>query len=775
MIPYLEQSWRWFGPADRVTLSDIRQAGATSVVTALHHVACGEVWTIDEIQERRSEIEAAGLRWGVVESVPVHEDVKRRTGEHERYLDNYCQSLRNLGACGVRVVCYNFMAVTDWTRTNLSMRLPSGAIALRFDQIGAAAFDLFELRREGAEKAYSDDVRAKAAERWRGMSTEQREMLAGAILMGLPGTVGNLSVEEFRVRLRQYAQVDSDRLREHHVAFLRRVIPVAEEAGVVLAIHPDDPPFPMFGLPRIAGDEAGLRRIIEAVDSPANGITFCSGSLGANAENDLPGILDRLGHRVHFLHLRSVQREADGSFYEADHLAGSTDMTAIMRAAIRLLERRGEPLPMRPDHGHLMLDDLNADAFYPGYSKLGRMKGLAELRGLEMGVRAGMHQIWQVSPELAARFTSTFGEHCQFEEARVPAYSLPPVLPDRSITAKTWPARREEIVELYRTNVFGRGPGKPDSIRFDVIETDPNAMNGAATLKRIEIRSTRGAAMHRFELSLFLPNAVKIPAPTLLLINIRDRALADPTRREKTEIWPAEAIIARGYATATFQISDLAPDNTKTWRDGVARLFDGDGDDFGAIAAWAWGASRCADCLVQEPRVDAGKLAVIGHSRGGKTALWTGATDERFAISISNESGCGGASLARRRFGETPAVMNGYFTHWFNAAYKVHSKDVDGMPFDQHFLIASIAPRAVYVSSAGDDLWADPRGEFQALAEASPAFRLFGDPQISPDAMPPLERQLVVGRRGYHIRPGEHALTRYDWDRFMDFADRIFR
>lgn len=390
MIPFLEQTWRWYGPRDPIGLADIRQAGATGIVTALHELPCGETWPAELIRQRKHLIESAGLRWSVVESVAVHEDIKRRSGEYERYIDNYRQTLRNLGACGVRIVCYNFMAVTDWTRTQFDMPMPSGALALRFDAIDAAVFDLFLLKRRGAQRAYSPAVIEQADRRLAGMNDEARQRLSRAILMGLPGTVPDLTLEEFAARLETYDGISSDTLAAHHAEFLKAVIPAAEDGGVVMAIHPDDPPFPMFGLPRIACDEPGLTRIVRAVDSPANGITFCSGSLGANPANDLPGMIRRLGDRIHFLHLRSVRREQDGSFFEDDHLAGSTDMAAIMREAIELMRRRGASLPMRPDHGHLMLSDLQRTDYYPGYSLIGRMKGLAELRGLELGLRAGM-------------------------------------------------------------------------------------------------------------------------------------------------------------------------------------------------------------------------------------------------------------------------------------------------------------------------------------------------------------------------------------------------
>lgn len=390
MTPYLEQTWRWFGPTDAIPLSHIRQAGATGIVSALHHIKCGELWTIEDIAQRKNEIEAAGFTWSVVESVPVHEDIKRRTENYEMYLDRYVQSLRNLAAVGVKCICYNFMAITDWTRTDVDFKMPDGSEALRFDALDAAAFDLLILKRPEAANDYIPAIINAAEQRWATHSPQQQQKIIRTTLMGLPGTVDDLTVEEFRNRLAEYQDIDAEKLRAHHTAFLQHVIPVADSLGIRLAIHPDDPPFPLFGLPRIASDEIGLRKIIEAVDSPANGITFCTGSLGANPNNDCPGILNRLGHRVYFLHLRNVTLEPDGSFYEADHLTGSTDMPAVMTEAINLMARRRERLPMRPDHGHRMLDDLCNDKFYLGYSAIGRLRGLAELRGLEMGLRRRM-------------------------------------------------------------------------------------------------------------------------------------------------------------------------------------------------------------------------------------------------------------------------------------------------------------------------------------------------------------------------------------------------
>jgi len=388
---WLEQTWRWFGPKDPIPLAHIRQAGATGVVTALHHIPNGAVWPVEDIRRRQEQIERAGLRWSVVESVPVHEDIKQAKGEAERYLANYAQSLRHLAAQGIKIVCYNFMPLLDWTRTELAWVLPDGAEALRFDAVDAAVFDLYLLKRPGAAISHAPEVLARAAKRYETLSAAQHDAITKTILLGLPGTVEDLTLDEFRAALAPYDSIDSGRLRENHAAFLRQVVPVAEECGVSLCIHPDDPPFSIFGLPRIASTGEDLAAILQAVDSPANGVTFCSGSLGAHPGNDLPAIFRRVGSRVHFLHLRNVRREPDGSFYEAAHLDGSTDMAELMRAVIEELDRRAAQgvatsLPMRPDHGHRMLGDLT-QSFYAGYSAIGRLRGLAELRGLERGLR----------------------------------------------------------------------------------------------------------------------------------------------------------------------------------------------------------------------------------------------------------------------------------------------------------------------------------------------------------------------------------------------------
>ena len=389
--PWLEQTWRWFGEKDPIPLQHIRQAGATGVVTALHHIPNGTVWPIEDIRRIKEKIEQAGLRWSVVESIPVHEDIKQAKGDRERYLANYAQSLRNLAACGIHVICYNFMPLLDWTRTHLDWLLPDGSEALRFDAVDAAVFDLYILKRDQAEAGYSPEILAKAATRRDQLSGAETDALTRTILLGLPGTVDDLTLDEFRAKLAEYRSIDSARLRENHTAFLRAIVPVAEECGSSLCIHPDDPPFSIFGLPRIASTSSDLDAILASADSPANGITFCSGSLGAHPANDLPAIFRRVASRVHFLHLRNVRREADGSFFEADHLDGSTNMAALMRAVVDELDRRtaagiSGQLPMRPDHGHRMLNDLN-QSFYAGYSAVGRLRGLAELRGLELGIR----------------------------------------------------------------------------------------------------------------------------------------------------------------------------------------------------------------------------------------------------------------------------------------------------------------------------------------------------------------------------------------------------
>ena len=379
----LTQTLRWFGPADPVTLSDIRQMGATGVVTALHNLPNGDVWHPADIERRRVKIEAAGLTWTTVESVPVHDDIKRRAGNYQTYLDNYRTCLRHLAASGIEVVTYNFMPVVDWTRTDLNYRLPDGGTALRFDRTDFAAFDLHVLQRPGAEADYPPEQRHAAEERYRTLDADQIATLTHNIIAGLPGgtTEGRDSLRDFQRALDAYADIDAATLRQHLVAFLEAIVPVAEEVGIRLAIHPDDPPFSLLGLPRILSTEADVAHILNAVPSPANGLCFCAGSFGAHPDNDLPALLERFADRVHFAHLRATKRDAAGNFYEADHLDGDVDMFALLKILHREQQRRDHTIPFRPDHGRRLLTDLRTDST-PGYSAVGRLRGLAELRGV---------------------------------------------------------------------------------------------------------------------------------------------------------------------------------------------------------------------------------------------------------------------------------------------------------------------------------------------------------------------------------------------------------
>jgi len=387
------ETWRWFGPDDPVSLQKIVQAGARGVVTSLHHVPTGAVWPADEITRRKREIESHGLHWAVVESIPLHNDIKTRTGNYRQYIDNYQQSLRHVGAAGIPVVCYNFMPVVDWTRTNLSYTLPNAAQALRFEMTDFAAYDVFLLRRENAEADYSPELLARARQRFDAMSPQERELLEKNIIAGLPGGEGSYDRDGIRRAIAEFIALGTEGMRANLIRFLEEVIPVAEAAGVRMAIHPDDPPFSLFGLPRVVSTADDARALLDAVPSPNNGLTLCAGSYGARADNDLVAMAREFGPRIHFVHLRNIRREADGSFYESEHLDGDNDIVGLADALLAEEERRaseGRPdrIPMRPDHGHLLGDEIGQTGVNPGYSYGGRLKGLAELRGVLHALQA---------------------------------------------------------------------------------------------------------------------------------------------------------------------------------------------------------------------------------------------------------------------------------------------------------------------------------------------------------------------------------------------------
>jgi len=396
MIENLEQTFRWFGPSDEVTLAAIKQTGATGIVNALHHIPSGKIWSSAEIKKRNDIIKAAGFTWSVVESVNIHESIKTAGKGRDQHIENYIQTLKNLSIANIHTVCYNFMPVLDWTRTNLDFRLPNGASALRYHAPAVAAFDLYILERPEAYNEFTIEQQLDAKKYLKTLDEPAKQNLINTIMAGLPGTDEVFTIAEFKEHLKKYEEVDAAVLKSNLAYFLQAIIPYAEEFGIKMCIHPDDPPFPILGLPRVVCTEQDLLDLVNACPSPANGITFCTGSLGANGNNDLPGMIDRLGEHIHFLHLRNVQREADGSFYEADHLNGSNDMYAVMKSIINEQKRRKDKgrtdiaIPMRPDHGHKLLDDFNYKT-YPGYSVIGRLKGLAELRGLEMGIKRSIY------------------------------------------------------------------------------------------------------------------------------------------------------------------------------------------------------------------------------------------------------------------------------------------------------------------------------------------------------------------------------------------------